>query len=299
MNDHISICVCTYKRIPLLEQLLISLVNQQTGSFSYEIIVVDNDVEKSALPVVSMFIDNNELLSIRYDCQPVKNIALTRNRTVSMANGNLIAFIDDDEIAENNWLYMLHLALYKYNADAVFGPVIPKLPDGTPKWVIDGRFFERKRLQSGKNIFADARTGNALIKKVLLDKVSGPFDPEFGLTGGEDSHLFNQLLTTFNANFIWEDGAIVNETIPSDRISTEWLVKRAYRSGETYIRQLKGKNKAAFFIRAFLLLFIRLLLLLLALPMGKRVIVRKLCKIFICLGQIGSFFGVKYYAYKK
>ena len=49
MQDHINVCVCTYKRTNLLGRLLEKLKNQVTDNlFTYDIIVVDNDYLHSA-----------------------------------------------------------------------------------------------------------------------------------------------------------------------------------------------------------------------------------------------------------
>ena len=55
-NNHISICICTYKRPHLLEKLLKKLQYQKTNDlFTYSIIVVDNDKNKSAKCIVEEF----------------------------------------------------------------------------------------------------------------------------------------------------------------------------------------------------------------------------------------------------
>ena len=49
MVDHISVCVCTYKRPEMLEELLKALLVQKTNNlFLYSIVVVDNDSDATA-----------------------------------------------------------------------------------------------------------------------------------------------------------------------------------------------------------------------------------------------------------
>ena len=59
--------------------------------------------------------------------QPERNIALTRNRTVSLADGDWLAFIDDDERAPESWLQQLLEAATAHGADGVLAPVEPRL----------------------------------------------------------------------------------------------------------------------------------------------------------------------------
>ena len=66
-----SICVATYKRPFLLEKLLNSLYLQNLPQdINIEIIVVDNDIDKSAISIVCKF-NNSDRIKISYYNQPV------------------------------------------------------------------------------------------------------------------------------------------------------------------------------------------------------------------------------------
>lgn len=53
-RDHISVCICTYKRPKLLARLLSELQNKIAEQlFTYSIVVVDNDCNQSAKATVS------------------------------------------------------------------------------------------------------------------------------------------------------------------------------------------------------------------------------------------------------
>ena len=48
--DHISVCICTFKRPELLSKTLDNVFSQITDSaFTFEVVVVDNDKLRSAL----------------------------------------------------------------------------------------------------------------------------------------------------------------------------------------------------------------------------------------------------------
>ena len=100
---HISVCICTYKRPELLADLLNELQHQETGGlFSFSILIVDNDLRRSAEPVVTSFARKTAFDS-RYHVEQIQNISLARNKAVQNAKGDFIAFPDDDEIPEKNW----------------------------------------------------------------------------------------------------------------------------------------------------------------------------------------------------
>src|SRR3954471_2798209 len=95
MAHHVSVCICTYKRLDLLERLLTGLNAQETeGKFTYSIVVADNDGQRSAEPVAAMFASPSHV-PITYCVEPRQNIALTRNKAIEHADGDFVAFIDD------------------------------------------------------------------------------------------------------------------------------------------------------------------------------------------------------------
>ena len=60
---HVCVCVCTYKRPKFLRRLLEALSEQETEElFSYSIVVVDNDSQKSANQVVAEFAEQSREL---------------------------------------------------------------------------------------------------------------------------------------------------------------------------------------------------------------------------------------------
>lgn len=233
----ISVCLCTYKRPDMLADCLRSLL-EQTFPLPFEVIIVDNDSHRSGEKIVHGFKDafGRRGIPLSYLVEPVQNISLARNRCVQAARGNLVAFIDDDERASSHWLEILYNILKETNADGVWGPVIPDIPATFPAWMRNSKIFYRPS-QKDKSIARaySLRTGNALIKKNLLQLRNGPFNEDFGRTGGEDSDLFGWLQQQ-GAKFIWSEHASVFEKIDESRKYLRWHFRRAYRGGWGYSR---------------------------------------------------------------
>ena len=146
---HISVCVCTYKRPELLKRLLEDLRCQDTGGlFTYSIVVVDNDHSRSAEAVVGDFAVSSDI-PIKYCIEPRQNIALARNKAIDNVDGDLVAFIDDDEFPIKSWLLTLFEALNKYGVDGILGPVKPYFEDQPPQWVVKGKFYDRPSYPTG------------------------------------------------------------------------------------------------------------------------------------------------------
>lgn len=243
-----SICVATFKRTELLKKLLDSLFLQEIPvGFHVEIIVVDNDSESSAEKVVNNFISQNELV-LKYFVQPIKNISLTRNKAVLEARGDYLFFIDDDEIASPFWISSLISALEKHNADAVFGRVICHFGESTPEWIKKSYIFNRLSPPTGTPSL-HPRTGNCLIRASVIKRISGPFDPAYGITGGEDTYLFNKL-SKQGFKFINCKEAWVSEFQPPSRSRTSYLIKRAFFQGNLSTRRsIEFAENIKFFVR--------------------------------------------------
>jgi len=173
-SKHITVCICTFKRPNLLKRLLDALERQITeGLFSYSVVVADNDYKQSAKDVVSGFAANSSI-SVVYCVEPEQNIALVRNKALENAKGNFIAFIDDDEIPERDWLYNLFKTCNEYRVDGVLGPVKPHFEHKPPQWIIKGKFFERPEYGTGYRMnWPETRTGNLLFRREILNGKRG------------------------------------------------------------------------------------------------------------------------------
>ena len=290
----VSICIATYCRPLLLKKLLVSLLKLKlSDEFTVEIIVVDNDHANTARETCNKF-KNKSKFPFSYLVEPQKNIAIARNRAIREAKGNWIAFIDDDEIADANWLMSLCQTQKKYNADGVTGPIIPIYSEGIPKWIIRGKFFERNRYKTGENPGKELRTGNMLVKRTLTLKES--FDPYFGETGGEDSDFFRRLKDKAKIKFVWCDEAIVREFVSRERANLKWILRRAFQGGMVNtLLYLKSKQKRSlqFYIiaRSFAILSLFTPLIIPFLLFGPVGTVRILKKIMIQIGHIYSASG--------
>jgi succinoglycan biosynthesis protein ExoM len=231
--NHISVCICTFKRPELLRQLLNRLDNQRTGGlFTYSVVVADNDSGRSAEQVVASSSSIGGV-PVTYCVESQQNIALARNTALQHAEGDLIAFMDDDEFPTEDWLYNLFKAYTTYGVDGVLGPVKPHFECEPPRWVTDGKFFERPNYATGYKLrWTQARTGNVLFRRNILDGLDRPFRSEFD-TAGEDVDFFRRMIDRGRV-FIWCDAAVVYEWVPAVRCNRRYLLKRALLRGSNF-----------------------------------------------------------------
>jgi succinoglycan biosynthesis protein ExoM len=167
---------------------------------------------------------------------------------VTHAVGEYILFIDDDEIASPEWIINIYNTLIKYKADAVFGQVVSYFEEGTPDWIKNCFVYNRPAPATG-TIAVSTRTGNVIVKSSLLKLIPGPFDPEYGITGGSDTKLFS-MLKEKGAKYINCHEALTYEYVPEKRAKIKWLIIRAFRTGNNFVRrQVESKSKSTLFIK--------------------------------------------------
>jgi succinoglycan biosynthesis protein ExoM len=245
--NNIAVCIPTYKRPLMLEKLISSILASKPDDLlvnTLSIIVVDNDVEKTAEKVVSdIAANNNGNCSLSYFNYPIKGLSNVRNELLRHAfalNPDFIVSVDDDEYVSDNWLNELVKSIVSNNADIVRGPVLavnsPKASKFISCW-----FKERERYPDNTQLFYLV-TNNLIIRAASLKKYNLWFDPRFNLTGSEDTYFGIQVVKK-GAKIFWAEKAIAYETIPASRASLKWLLKRIYRTAGTYCYCLRLEKK--------------------------------------------------------
>ncbi len=239
-NDKTIICVPTYKRPSYLKKNLSSILNQSIGR-KFEIIVVDNDVNRSGEPSVNQMKDPN--VSIEYFVENKRGISAVRNRCIQICKdkqANYLIFIDDDEIVDSNWLGNLFYVERTYNARIVVGPVLC-LYEQEPSQPIKDVFFNRLRTKTGSKMKHGA-TGNILINmKVFKEFDNQPFHNFFNLIGGGDTYFLNKTISK-GIELIWADNAIAYEFISKERSSLKNCLLRSFYRGTSAFHLFKFQN---------------------------------------------------------
>jgi glycosyltransferase involved in cell wall biosynthesis len=89
-----SLIIATFgkHKVALIERLLISLVNQSYQEF--EILIIDQNADPELIQ--SLLVSFKDKISIKYFHTEIKSLSLARNIGLENANGDIIAFPDDD-----------------------------------------------------------------------------------------------------------------------------------------------------------------------------------------------------------
>lgn len=285
---HIDVCVVTCRQPDDLAVLLRSLVRQRVmPTLNYTVIVVDNDVQGSARDVTAAFAVHSEI-PLRYLVEPEHNISMTRNRALEKSEGDYVAFIDAHAIPQPDWLQNLVDMAQAFEADAVFGPVLPKFPQETPEWIIHGGFFDRPRYLNAVRVRGGC-AANVLVRRACVQRFGTPFDPALGDPGGEGSNFFHRMYRS-GARYLWCDTAVIHESLSPDKFKLRYLARRAFISGQEHacmtlpgygvLRRLSwGIGRASALVAALLGTII-------SWPIGRPLGVWSMRQMFSSLGQL-------------
>jgi glycosyltransferase involved in cell wall biosynthesis len=218
-------------------------------------VVVDNDRAESARAVVQAAAAASYPVRIVYRVEAAQGIARARNRALESAEGDFVAFIDDDECPIEEWLSLLFTTCMDHGVDGVLGPVKPHFESEPPSWITRGRFYERADYPTGFVIDgAKGRTGNVLLRRSLFSPGERAFRPEF--VTGEDQDLFRRKIDKGHV-FIWCSEAIAYETVPPARWRRPYILRKALMRGRysviepTFGFRDAGKSIVAIAVYAF------------------------------------------------
>ncbi len=296
-TPHVSICICTYRRDELLRRLLAGIVklDTQQGAFTFSVVVVDNDAAGSARAQVERFAAETAI-PVAYDIEPERNFALVRNRTLSHATGEFIAFVDDDEVPVPEWLGRLLEIQTRTGADGVLGPVRPYFDSPPPAWIIRGKLCDRPVHPTEMVMqWTQCRSGNVLLKRSLFGPDALQFDPAYA-SGGEDVDFFKRAIRA-GKRFVWCEEAPAYELVPPERIRKAYFLRRALLQGRISLKYAANRLTLLARIKIACHSLIALCIYTLMLPVlalaGFHWVMKYLIKCCHHLGRFCAIFGIQ------
>jgi len=262
----VAITVVTYRRPESLTRLMNSMNRLRFPSGDAPRIrfcVVDNDPDQSAKSPAEnhRFPPNWELL---YDAVEQRGLSHVRNRAIELSeSADFLVFIDDDQVADENWLDELLKTRREFNADVVWGRNKPKFDQPPSDAVMDlgyygpngigggtgavrqdvrmkMGYFDPPAVSTGGNCpYAD--TNNVLITRSVLTE-DLRFNSIFDGCGGEDREFFGRVVAAGN-KIVWANEAVTFECLPPERMSLSWMMRREYASGICYVKEQFAAGK--------------------------------------------------------
>lgn len=254
-----SVVVCTYNRSKLLESCLNSLASQDFLPDEYEIIVIDNNSTDNTKHVVNQ-VKKDSPTEIHYIIEKRQGLSYARNTGVKEARGKIVAFIDDDAIADRSWLNEIVSTFEKINPvpGCVGGKVMPIWIADRPKWLPESLLTYLGVLNHGDSPKWTEENEyvwgvNMAFLRSSLEKV-GLFDPSLGrkgksLVSNEEIFLFFKLRES-GENIYYQPKAIVHHLVPQERLKRTWFLRRVFAQGISDYRsdmlKSRGGNQIIF-----------------------------------------------------
>jgi glycosyltransferase involved in cell wall biosynthesis len=248
-NIMISIAICTHDRSEDVALCLSALAPQMLGQPD-ELILVDSCSTPQHAEALKS-------LSAKYSARLLRlerpGHSLARNGAVASANGEWVAFLDDDAVPFPDWLTSLHKTVDTAASDlaAVGGPTEPLWPyDSAPDHIGSRWLFYLSCIQETAKLSvrqgAKVCGANLAFRKDSLLAVGG-FHCELGrigdrLTGGEDT-LAVRLLLRRGLEVMYDPSVKVKHRIHRERLTLPWISKRAYWEGVTEIAMVKATGE--------------------------------------------------------
>jgi len=235
-NQHapqVVVGLATYRRPDGLARILPMLAQQSRSlrGAQARIVVVDNDPSAGAGPQVVALDDP----LVSYVHEPRPGIASARNRALAEAAGSdALVFIDDDETPQPGWLQALVDCWQTWQCAAVTGPVHPVFDADVDEWVVASAVFDHVQRETG-TLNPGAGTNNVLYDLAKLHRHGITFDEDFGLSGGSDTRLAH-LLRSKGEDIRWCAEAVVDDYIPADRSTRQWVFQRTVRTSNSWAR---------------------------------------------------------------
>jgi GT2 family glycosyltransferase len=217
-----------------------------------DILAAVGSVEKQTLPPLEIIlvVDHNPDLLVRLAAElPTVRVVENReerglsggkNTGVALARGEIVAFLDDDAVAEADWLRAMAAAYSGPDVVGVGGRTLPLWETGRPHWFpeefdwVVGCTFVGRVPGRVRNLLG----GNASFRRHVFDTVGG-FPTGLGRTvassrplGCEETEFCIRVGQHIpGAVFLYEAGAVIGHRAPAARERFSYFLSRCYAEG--------------------------------------------------------------------
>jgi len=245
----ISVIICTRNRAELLDKAIKGVYLQKLPNKDYELIIVDNNSIDSTKQVVDRWYQNFQHFKYIF----VKKIGLpyARNAGWESAKSQIVVYLDDDAIPDDNWLINIlrTYATYWDNKQfiAVGGGVSLYLVNDLnfPDWLSEELkdyltrldYGLKSRVLKNNELLVGA---NFSVPKIVLEKIGGFNENLYGYGG--DERWIEERIKSMGGFLVYSGASYVKHAVTADRLTKEWFFKRfliegrAIQRGRTNLR---------------------------------------------------------------
>ena len=246
----VSVVVCTYAH----------------DRYEHFVDAVESVLSQTYEPLeVVLVVDGNERVFERVqtdfgDCERVvthcndenRGVSASRTRGARVATGDVVAFIDDDAIADPDWVAALVDAYQSSDAIAVGGRMVGEWLAGRPWYLPEELYWlvgvtHRGFAESGDEVRNTFESNISFRRDVFLNL--GGFDPELGPNAESYSHsegaeIGTRLQAKYGRGVVYNPDAVVAHKVFVHRTRLRWLLARAFEQGRSK-RRLEHRDAAS------------------------------------------------------
>lgn len=247
----ISVVVPTHNRPDDLKQAVESLVVQDYPRF--EVVIVGSNSTEDSRAAAEDMAQRHPRVRVCHESTP--GVGPAHNRGCREAQGDLVAFLDDDELAPPHWVSTLHQSQQETGAGGIGGPYTPLWLSPPPRWLAQSCCMqetisfidfgtERRRVEW-------LLGGNAMYTRRALEDAGHfgswrSYSSARSLVGGGDIVMGARVRQA--GHEVWfEPAAVVWHKVPPGRMRLSYVLRRAFWAGYTDVaigREWKLGDKA-------------------------------------------------------
>jgi glucosyl-dolichyl phosphate glucuronosyltransferase len=237
----VSAVICSYNRARFIIKAVESLFGQTFGA-DYEVVVVDNNSTDGSLDLLQQYKDAHPQRNFRFFSEPNQGVSHTRTRCVKEARGEIVAFLDDDSVADSQWLQTI-VAFFEQHPQvySVGGRILPYFLTAQPDWFskyffgLVGRFDlgnEAKRLTGARYPCG----ANMAFRRAIFDEI-GFFNTHIGRSGtglsaGEEKDIYKKILAT-GKQVYYLPQAVVHHAVEANKFDKGYVKRHSMGIGSS------------------------------------------------------------------
>jgi glycosyltransferase involved in cell wall biosynthesis len=236
-QPEISVIICSYNRADYIIGAVESLYRQTLSKDRFEVLVVDNNSIDNTGDLVQDYIGNHHDMHLKYLTESRQGASFARNTGAAFARAPLLCFMDDDAVAENDYLQrIVDFFAGHPQATGMGGRIIPRYIPEEPEWMshfvssLVGNFDYSSEL----TVFREGKyplESNMAVKKEDFISVGGFNTALPGVQGtlrigGEGKDFFLRLQAL--GGKIWYDpGAVVHHVVEVKKLTPHYMYRVA------------------------------------------------------------------------
>lgn len=253
----VSVVICTYTE-EMYEHFKDCLSSVQSQTYpDVEVVVVVDGTRSLYERIVEDYGDDPSLL---LHCNE-ENVGLleSRNKGAEIATGDIVAFIDDDAVADDHWIAEIVAGYEEQDAVAVGGQMTAAWVAGKPMFLPEEFYWlvgvTHRGFANGPGYVRNTFGSNISFRRDIFLDLDG-FDTDIGgrkgeknLQGGE-TELCARLRNQYSESVWYTPDAKVAHKVFEYRTHPIWLLKRAFWQGyskramETYVPNAADEESA-------------------------------------------------------